>query len=523
MGFGRSILAALWLAGAAQAAVASAPIAGEALAQAEQEGRARVIVRLAAPFVPGRASAAARRAGRAEIARAADAARARVGGAAGRPSLRRYGAFPLLALEASPRELAELAASPDVLAIEADRLLRPSLAESIPRVSADVSTAAGFDGAGAAVVILDTGVEAAHSFFGGRVVAEACFSGSGDCPNDDATQFGAGAAAPCTYGAYCWHGTHVAGIAAGASPTLQGVAPGAAIIAIQIGSRYSGAACGTAGSPCVLIQDSDVLAALDYVADTLSASFAIAAVNMSFGSDTTWASESSCNAANASYKLAIDALRALGIASVAAAGNDSVATGIAAPACISSAIGVGASTDTGDAVWVRSNAGPPMDLFAPGTNISSSVPGGGFSPATGTSMATPHVAGAFAALRQADPAASVSTLVGALTSTGVPLTDGRTGSVFPRLEVDDAVRSRGPSECFDGLDNDGDGGVDVDGAGGAPDLHCASGFDDQEQVVTPPGCGIGPELALLLPLLGGLGSKRRAERAQEGPRNRRGA
>ena len=141
------------------------------------------------------------------------------------------------------------------------------------------------------------------------------------------------------------------------------------------------------------------------------------------------------------------------------------------------------------------------------------MPGGGFSQASGTSMATPHVAGAFAVLRQADPAASVSTLVAALTSTGFPLTDTRTGTVFPRLQLDDAVRSRAPAECFDGMDNEGDGKVDVDGDGGPPDPDCTDGFDDLEQLLLAGGCGIGPELALLLPLLGLVGSKRRAKRA----------
>ncbi len=504
----------LWLpllVAVAQAAGAAAPVSDEVRAQAEREGRARVIVRLAALPAAGALAADVKQARRAAIGRAADAALGRLGaGAPGRARLRRYQVLPLLALELDASELAALAAAPEVLSIEADRTLRPSLAESIPHVGADVSAAAGFDGSGAAVVIVDTGVQSSHPFFGGRVVAEACFSFTDSCPNGLSTQLGPGSAAPCTYAAQCWHGTHVAGIAAGRSDTLQGVAPGASVIAIQVGSDLSGAVCGGAGIHCVQFYDSDILAALDYVADTLSSTFEIAAVNMSLGSDDTWPSESACNAdpLNASYKVAIDALRALGIASVAAAGNGSDPTGISAPACISSAIAVGGSTDVGDAVWVRSNSGPPLDLFAPGTNIRSSVPGG-FSDATGTSMATPHVTGAFAVLRQADPGASVSTLLAALTSTGFPLFDSRNGLTFPRLQVDDAVRARAPGACFDGLDNDGDGRIDVDGNGGTPDPECADGFDNSEAWAPNYGCGIGPELALLLPLLTAARGRRR--------------
>jgi subtilisin family serine protease len=291
---------------------------------------------------------------------------------------------------------------------------------------------------------------------------------------------------------------------------MHGVAPGASIIAIQVGSQLTSAACGDAGSPCVVIQDSDALGALDYVADTLADTWNVAAVNLSFGSSTTWSSEASCDAQNAAYKTAIDGLRALGVATVAAAGNGSITTGIAAPACVSSAIAAGASLDTGDTVWVKSNSGPPLDLLAPGTNIRSALPGGGFASRNGTSMATPHVTGAFAALRQADPAASVSTLLAALEESGVPIIDNRNTLVRPRIQVDDAVRSRAPAACFDGLDNDLDGAVDVDGDGGTPDPHCVDGFDASEDA--PSSCGLGPELALVFGLLSALRQRSRRNR-----------
>jgi subtilisin family serine protease len=489
---------------AAHAAGAAAPVADEARAQAEREGRARVIVRLAAEAAVSGEPSAGRAQKRAAIEQAADAALARIGGP-GRGVLRRYRALPLLALELSPRELVELAAAPEVLAIEADRQNFPSLGQSVPYVGADLTAAAGWDGAGSAVAILDTGVESSHPFLEGRVVAEACFSSGDDCPNGNDTQFGGGSAVPCSYGSLCYHGTHVAGIAAGRNPNGHGVAPGASLIAIQIGSRLTGSECGTAGSPCVTLYDSDAIAALDYVADTLAGDWNVASVNMSFGSTSTWSSESACEGAYGAFENAAAAIRALGIAPVAASGNGSATTGISSPGCLPSVIGVGASFDNSDAIWVKSNSGPPLDLLAPGTNIYSSVLGGSYEISTGTSMAAPHVAGAFAVLHQADPTASVSTLKAALESTGIPVSDPRNGLVRPRLQMDAAVRSRAPAACFDGLDNDLDGYVDVDGDGGTPDPDCTDGFDTAEAPLPPPpGCGIGPELALLLPLLTAL-------------------
>ena len=132
-------------------------------------------------------------------------------------------------------------------------------------------------------------------------------------------------------------------------------------------------------------------------------------------------------------------LRSLGIAPVVASGNESRLNGFSPPACVPGVVSVGRTTNA-DQVFATSNSASYLSLLAPGTGVVSSVPGGGFGSASGTSMAAPHVAGAFALMRQAHPNAGVSEIVSRLRQTGKPIVDSRQGRTTPRLEVDRAIR-----------------------------------------------------------------------------------
>jgi subtilisin family serine protease len=136
-------------------------------------------------------------------------------------------------------------------------------------------------------------------------------------------------------------------------------------------------------------------------------------------------------------KQMVDNLRSVGIATVAASQNNSFTDKIAAPACISSAVSVGSATKT-DQVSPASNSAPFLSLLAPGIPITSSVPGGGFGIMGNTSMATPHVAGAWAILKQQFPTATVGAVLNALRVTGLPITDAKNGVTTPRIRIAEA-------------------------------------------------------------------------------------
>lgn len=366
--------------------------------------------------------------------------------------IKRFSLTPGFAIQADAQMLNALMADPEVQEVVEDTLSRPSLPQSVPLIGGDASgTFAGKTGLGWVVAILDTGVDKTHPFLSGKVVSEACYStnnagagASSVCPGGVSSSTAPGSGVNCAATiAGCDHGTHVAGIAAGkngaySGATFSGVARDANVIAVQVFTRFDNDTyCGTGGSPCAMSYSSDQIQGLERVY-ALRATYQIASVNMSLGGG-----EYTTYCDSAPQKPAIDNLRAVNIATVIASGNESFTAAMGAPGCISTAVSVGSTTKS-DVVSSFSNSADILNLLAPGSNILSSIPGGSYSFKSGTSMATPHVTGAWAVLKQAKPNATVTELLKALVSTGKSVTDTRSGAgnrVKPRINLLSAVNS----------------------------------------------------------------------------------
>jgi subtilisin family serine protease len=220
-------------------------------------------------------------------------------------------------------------------------------------------------GAGVTVYVIDTGIETSHWDFGGRAsVGYDAYGGNGqDCNG---------------------HGTHVAGTVGGAS---YGVAKGVGLVSVRVLD------CNGSGTW------SGVIAGIDWVRYYRSGP---AVANLSLG--------------GGAYQAADDAIANLvasGVTVAVAAGNNGDNACYYSPARAASALTVGA-TDQYDQQTYYSNWGGCVDLYAPGDGITSAWLYGGTNTIPGTSMASPHVAGAAALYLQTNPSASPATVGGAV-------------------------------------------------------------------------------------------------------------
>jgi len=288
--------------------------------------------------------------------------------------------------------------NPNVESIEQDQTVQLSAVQTSPTwgldrldqrdVSRDSLYNYQYTGAGVTAFIIDTGIRADHVEFAGRIFPAEGYSaiadgnGTGDCNG---------------------HGTHVAGTVGG---TSFGVAKQVSLVPVRVLD------CAGSGSY------SGVIAGIDFAANSPRRP---AVANMSLG-----------GTRSAAVNAAVAGAVAKGVNFVVAAGNDNVDACNASPASEPSAITVGATTST-DARASYSNWGTCLDVFAPGSSITSAWSTGSTATNTisGTSMATPHVTGIAALAAQANPGATPAAIAALVSGSATPnkISGAGTGSV----------------------------------------------------------------------------------------------
>ncbi|HSE19493.1 MAG TPA: S8 family peptidase [Pyrinomonadaceae bacterium] len=242
-------------------------------------------------------------------------------------------------------------------------------------------------GSGVKAYIVDTGIRATHSQFGGRVISGFTAINDGLGTND-----GNG------------HGTHVAGTVGGST---YGVAKNVTLVAVRV---LDSSGSGT---------NSGVIAGVDFVTSNHQAGQP-AVANMSLGGGASSALDTAVtNAVNDGVTFAV------------AAGNENQNACNVSPARAAAAITVGSTTTT-DARSSFSNFGTCVDIFAPGSSITSSwnTSDTATNTISGTSMASPHVAGVAALFLETNPTASPATVTAAIINSSTPnkVTGAGTGS-----------------------------------------------------------------------------------------------
>ncbi|SCF28496.1 Serine protease, subtilisin family [Micromonospora purpureochromogenes] len=298
-----------------------------------------------------------------------------------------------------------------------DGRVTANLKESVPQIGAPEAWAAGYDGRGAKVAVLDTGIDASHPDLVNQIDAKVSF-----VPGEDTSDVNG-------------HGTHVAstivGTGAASDGVYKGVAPGADLVVGKVlGNQGYG-------------QDSWVLAGMQWAAESGAdvVSMSLSDPTLSDGTDP--------------MAVAVDTLSAqYGTLFVIAAGNAGPQS-IGTPSSAASALTVGA-VDKQDRLAPFSSTGPLVrsgalkpDITAPGVNITAArsqqmTTGTGlYRTISGTSMATPHVSGAAAILAQRHPDWSGAQLKEALMSSAKGLAAGYTPYQVGtgRVDVAAAVRT----------------------------------------------------------------------------------
>ena len=290
---------------------------------------------------------------------------------------------------------------------------RQVIDSSVPYIGATAIHNLSFKGTGTYVAVIDSGVDSSHPLLAGKVAAEACFTEQRSCPNGLSSQIGKGSALPVD-----WHGSHVSGIIAGNSGSLFGVAPEAKIIAINVFDKDMSSS------------DASIAKALAWVL-SISSKYNIASINMSLGTSRIY--QSTCDSISPSVTSVIHKLYDKNIPTVVATGN-SGSFGMSNPACISKVISV-AAMDLSSNITSFSNISQTTTFAAPGFQILSAGPSSTYRKASGTSMATPHIAGIFALYKQMYPSHTIAQAVNRLTLSSPLSVDPYSNIRIPSINI----------------------------------------------------------------------------------------